>query len=50
LSAHTAHEVTQAVGEGLTVLEVAPSQAEVLAKIAAVAMGPAVAAYPGAGP
>jgi hypothetical protein len=39
LSAHTAHEVTQALAEGLTVLEVAPSRAEILAKIAAVAAG-----------
>jgi hypothetical protein len=39
LSAHTAHEVTQAVAGGLTVLEVAPSRAEILAKITAVATG-----------
>jgi hypothetical protein len=39
LSAHTAHEVTQAVAEGLTVLDVAPSREEVVAKIAAVAAG-----------
>jgi len=39
LSAHTAHELTQAVGEGLTVLDVAPSREEVLTKIAAVAAG-----------
>ena len=39
LSAHTAHEVTQAVGEGLTVLDVAPSQEEVLAKIVTVGIG-----------
>jgi peptidyl-tRNA hydrolase len=39
LSAHTAHEVTQVVAEGLTVLEVAPSREEILAKIAAVAAG-----------
>jgi hypothetical protein len=39
LSAHTAHEVTQAVAEGLTVLDVAPSREEILAKVAAVAMG-----------
>jgi hypothetical protein len=39
LSAHTAHDVTQAVTEGLTVLDVAPSRAEILAKIAAVAAG-----------
>jgi hypothetical protein len=39
LSVHTAHEVTQAVAEGLTVLDVAPSREEILAKIAAVAAG-----------
>jgi hypothetical protein len=39
LSAHTAHELTQAVGEGLTVLDVAPSREEIIAKISAVAMG-----------
>ena len=39
LSAHTAHEVTQAVAEGLTVLDVAPSREEIVAKIAAVATG-----------
>jgi hypothetical protein len=39
LSAHTAHEVTQAVAEGLTVLAVAPSQEASVAKIAAVATG-----------
>jgi hypothetical protein len=39
LSAHTAHEVTQALAEGLTVLDVAPSRAEILGKIAAVAAG-----------
>jgi len=39
LSAHTAHEVTQAVGEGLTVLDVTPSREEILAKIVAVATG-----------
>jgi hypothetical protein len=39
LSAHTAHEVTREVAEGLTVLDVAPSREEVVAKIAAVAMG-----------
>lgn len=39
LRAHTAHEVTQAVAEGLTVLDVAPSQEEILATVAAVAMG-----------
>lgn len=39
LGAHTAHEVTQAVAEGLTVLDVAPSRQEIIAKIAAVAAG-----------
>jgi hypothetical protein len=39
LSAHTAHEVTQALATGLTVLDVAPSREEMMAKIAAVAMG-----------
>jgi hypothetical protein len=39
LSAHTAHEVTQEVAEGLTVLEVAPSREEIRAKIASVAEG-----------
>jgi Uncharacterised protein family (UPF0236) len=39
LSVHTAHEVTQAVAEGLTVLDVAPSREEVVAKIVAVAEG-----------
>lgn len=39
LSAHTAHEVTHEVAEGLTVLDVAPSREEVVAKIAALAMG-----------
>jgi hypothetical protein len=39
LSTHTAHEVTQAVGEGLTVLDVAPSWEEIVAKITAVATG-----------
>ena len=39
LSAHTAYEVTQAVAEGLTVLDVAPSRKEILAKIVAVAEG-----------
>jgi hypothetical protein len=43
LSAHTAHEVTQAVSKGLTILEVAPSREEILAKIVA------VAAHSGAG-
>jgi hypothetical protein len=41
LSAHTAHEVTQAVAEGLTVLDVAPSREEIIAKIVAVAEGQA---------
>jgi hypothetical protein len=39
LSAHAAHDVTQAVAAGVTVLDVAPSQAEILATIAAVAAG-----------
>jgi hypothetical protein len=39
LSAHTAHEATQAVAEGLTVLEVAPSREEILATVTAVATG-----------
>jgi hypothetical protein len=39
LSAHAAHDVTQAVAAGVTVLDVAPSQEEILAKIAAVAAG-----------
>jgi hypothetical protein len=39
LSTHTAHAVTQAVGEGLTVLDVAPSREEILAKVTAVATG-----------
>src|ERR671914_1959766 len=39
LSAHTAHEVTQALATGLTVLDVAPSREEIMAKIAAVAAG-----------
>jgi hypothetical protein len=39
LSAHTAHEVTQALATGLTVLDVAPSREEIMAKITAVAMG-----------
>jgi hypothetical protein len=37
LRVHTAHEVTQAVAEGLTVLDVAPSREEIRAKILAVA-------------
>lgn len=41
LSAHTAHEMTQAVAEGLTVLDVAPSREEIVATIAAVAAGQA---------
>jgi peptidyl-tRNA hydrolase len=39
LSVHTAHEVTQAVAEGLTVLDVTPSREEVVAKMVAVAEG-----------
>ena len=39
LSAHTAHEVTPGVAEGLTVLDVAPSREELAARIAAVATG-----------
>jgi hypothetical protein len=39
LSAHTAHEVTQAVAAGVTVLDVAPSREEILSKVAAVAEG-----------
>jgi hypothetical protein len=39
LSVPTAHEVTQAVAAGVTVLEVAPTREEILAKIAAVATG-----------
>jgi hypothetical protein len=39
LSAHTAHDVTQALATGLTVLDVAPSREEIMAKITAVAMG-----------
>ena len=39
LSPHTAHAVTQAVGEGLTVLDVAPSRQEIVAKLTAVAIG-----------
>jgi hypothetical protein len=35
LSVHTAHAVTQAVAEGLTVLDVAPSRQEILTKITA---------------
>jgi hypothetical protein len=39
LRAHSACEVTQAVSDGLTVLEVAPSREAILAKIAAVLGG-----------
>jgi hypothetical protein len=39
LSAHTAHEVTQGVAEGVTVLDVAPSREAILAKSTAIAMG-----------
>jgi hypothetical protein len=39
LSAHTAHEATQAVAAGLTVLDVAPSRQEIVAKVIAVATG-----------
>jgi hypothetical protein len=39
LSVHTAHAVTQAVAEGLTVLDVAPSRQEILTKVTAVAAG-----------
>ncbi len=39
LSAHTAHEVTQAVAAGVTVLDVAPSRGAILAKMTAVAAG-----------
>jgi hypothetical protein len=39
LSAHTAHEVTPAVAHGWTVLDVAPSREEIVAKIAARAEG-----------
>jgi hypothetical protein len=39
LSAHTAHEMTQAVAAGVTVVDVAPSREEILAKVAAVAEG-----------
>ena len=39
LSAHTAHEMTQEVAAGLTVLDVAPSREDILAQIAAVATG-----------
>ncbi|HEX9869890.1 MAG TPA: ISKra4 family transposase, partial [Candidatus Tectomicrobia bacterium] len=41
LSVHTAHEVTYAVATGLTVLEGAPTQEAIVAKIAAVAAGQA---------
>lgn len=39
LSAHTAHEITNEMAEGLSVLEVSPSREEVEAKIAQVAEG-----------
>jgi Uncharacterised protein family (UPF0236) len=39
LSVHTAHEVTQTLAPGLTVLDVAPSREELMAKITAVAIG-----------
>jgi hypothetical protein len=39
LSAHTAHAVTQALAEGMTVLDVAPSREEIVAKIATVVEG-----------
>jgi Uncharacterised protein family (UPF0236) len=39
LSTHTAHEVTQEVAAGLGVLEVAPTQEEIAARVAAVATG-----------
>jgi hypothetical protein len=39
LSAHTAHEMTQEVAAGLTVLDVTPSREDILAQIAAVATG-----------
>lgn len=39
LRVHTGHEVPQAVAGGLTVLDVAPSREEIVAKIAAVAAG-----------
>jgi Uncharacterised protein family (UPF0236) len=39
LSAHAAHEITQEVAAGLGVLDVAPTQAEITARIAAVAKG-----------
>jgi hypothetical protein len=40
MSAHTAHEVTQAVTEGVGVLDVAPTREEIAAKLAVVAAGP----------
>ena len=40
MSAHTAHEVTQAVAEGVGVLDVAPTREEIAAKLAVVAAGP----------
>jgi hypothetical protein len=39
LSAHTVHEVTQGVAQGLTVLDVAPGWEDIAARIAAVATG-----------
>jgi hypothetical protein len=39
MGAHTAHELTQEVAAGLTILDVAPSREEIIAKIAAVANG-----------
>ena len=39
LSAHTAHEVTQEIAEGLTVLDVAPSREAIAMTIATVAAG-----------
>jgi hypothetical protein len=40
VSEHTAHEVTQAVAEGVGVLDVAPTREEIAAKLAVVAAGP----------
>jgi hypothetical protein len=39
LSAHTAHKATHAVAEGLTVLDVAPTQEAIIATIATIAAG-----------
>jgi hypothetical protein len=39
LSAHTAHEVTNEVAQGLSILEVSPSRQQIEAKIARVAQG-----------